>query len=62
MPNLPFRFSGYEPPVPAAAPSIGQHNRDIAASLGYHGEEIASMIADGVLYEGVAADRLATTN
>ena len=51
MPNLPFRFSGYEPPVPEVAPSIGQHNRDIAASLGYTGEEIASMIAAGVLYQ-----------
>ena len=51
MPNLPFRFSGYEPPVPEVAPSIGQHNRDIAASLGYSGEEIESMIAGGVLYQ-----------
>ena len=60
MPNLPFRFSGYEPPVPAVAPSLGEHNRSIAASLGYSGEEIASMIADGVLYqEDDAADRVA---
>ena len=51
MPNLPFRFSGYEPPVPSVAPSIGEHNRSIAAALGYSSEEIASMIADGVLYE-----------
>ena len=55
MPNLPFRFSGYEPPVPAAAPSIGEHNRSIAASLGYSGEEIASLIADGVLYREEAS-------
>ena len=60
MPNLPFRFSGYEPPVPAVAPAIGEHNRSIAASLGYSGEEIASMIADGVLHqEDDAADRVA---
>ena len=60
MPNLPFRFSGYKPPVPAVAPAIGEHNRSIAASLGYSGEEIASMIADGVLYqEDGAADRVA---
>ena len=51
MPNLPFRFSGFAPPVPPVAPSIGQHNRHIAASLGYSGEEIESMIADGVLYQ-----------
>ena len=60
MPNLPFRFSGYEPPVPAVAPAIGEHNRSIAASLGYSGEEIAAMMADGVLYqEDGAADRVA---
>jgi len=60
MPNLPFRFSGYEPPVPAVAPAIGEHNRSIAASLGYSGEEITSMIADGVLYqEDGTADRVA---
>ena len=57
MPNLPFRFSGYEPPVPAVAPTIGQHNRDIAASLGYSGEEVESMIAAGVLYQEEAAPR-----
>ena len=51
MPNLPFRFSGYEPPVPAVAPALGEHNRAIAASLGYSGEEIAAMIADGVLHQ-----------
>ena len=60
MPNLPFRFSGYEPPVPAVAPAIGEHNRNIASSLGYSEAEIASMIADGVLYqEDDAADRVA---
>ena len=62
MPNLPFRFSGYEPPVPAVAPLIGQHNRDIAASLGYSGQEIASMIAGGVLYEEDSVARLAATD
>ena len=51
MSNLPFRFSGYDPPVPPVAPSIGQHNQDIAASLGYSGEEVACMMADGVLYQ-----------
>lgn len=62
MPNLPFRFSDYEPPVPAVAPSIGQDNRGIAASLGYSGEEIASMIDDGVLYEEGAVSRPAAAD
>ena len=59
MPNLPFRFSDYEPPVPSVAPSIGQHNRDIATSLGYSVEDIESMIAAGVLYEENAVARRA---
>ena len=59
LPNLPFRFSGYEPPVPSVAPSIGQHNRDIATSLGYSAEDIESMIAAGVLYEEDTAARRA---
>ena len=58
-PNLPFRFSGYEPPAPPVAPLIGQHNRDVAASLGYSGEEIAALTGDGVLYEEEAVARLA---
>ena len=58
MPNLPFRFSGYEPPVPPVAPLIGQHNRDVAASLGYSGEEIEALTATGVLYEEEAVVRL----
>ena len=58
MPNLPFRFSGYEPPVPPVAPLIGQHNRDVAASLGYTGEEIEALTAAGVLYEEEAVGRL----
>ena len=59
MPNLPFRFSGYEPPVPPVAPLIGQHNRDVASSLGYSGEEIEALTADGVLYEEEAVAKLA---
>jgi crotonobetainyl-CoA:carnitine CoA-transferase CaiB-like acyl-CoA transferase len=50
MPNLPFRFSGYQPPVPEVAPSIGQHNAAIATSLGYSAEEIQALTDDGVLY------------
>ena len=55
MPDLPFRFSGFEPAVPSVAPWIGQHNRDVAATLGYADDEIESMVASGVLYEDDAA-------
>lgn len=50
MPNLPFRFSGFEAPVPDVAPSIGQHNQAIAESLGYDDAAIEAMVAAGVLY------------
>ena len=56
MPNLPFRFSGFEAPVPTVAPDIGQHNQAIAESLGYSAGEIAALTAAGVLYQ---ADRRA---
>ena len=50
MPNLPFHFSGFEAPVPAVAPNIGQHNHAIAKSLGYGDDEIEALTAAGVLY------------
>jgi crotonobetainyl-CoA:carnitine CoA-transferase CaiB-like acyl-CoA transferase len=57
MPNLPFRSSGYDAPAPAAAPLLGQHNRNIAAGLGYSEAAIDTLIQDGVLYaESAVAD------
>jgi crotonobetainyl-CoA:carnitine CoA-transferase CaiB-like acyl-CoA transferase len=49
LPNLPFRFA---PPgtVPAVAPMLGQHNRQVAASLGFAADAIDAMVRDGVLY------------
>ena len=50
LPNLPFRFSGCDTTIRQVAPELGQHNAQIAASLGYSAEEIAALQADGVLY------------
>jgi crotonobetainyl-CoA:carnitine CoA-transferase CaiB-like acyl-CoA transferase len=50
MPNLPFRFSQCETSAACVAPRMGQHNRDIAASLGYSAIEVDEMERDGVLY------------
>ena len=55
MPNLPFHFSGFEAPVPTVAPNIGQHNHEIAKSLGYEDDEIEALTAAGVLYQDDAA-------
>ena len=35
LPNLPFRFSDYDTSPRCPAPLLGQHNRDMAAELGY---------------------------
>ena len=50
MPNLPFHFSGFDMGVPDCAPSLGQHNREIAADLGFAPHEIDAMQRDGVLH------------
>lgn len=50
MPNLPFRFSDCDTSPKSVAPSMGQHNREIATGLGYSAEEIDALLAAGVLY------------
>jgi formyl-CoA transferase len=50
MPNLPFRFSGCDTTIHDVAPELGQHNAEVAASLGFSAAEIAVMQNDGVLY------------
>jgi crotonobetainyl-CoA:carnitine CoA-transferase CaiB-like acyl-CoA transferase len=50
MPDLPFRFSGCDTSPKSIAPSLGQHNREIAAAAGYSPAEIAALERDGVLY------------
>lgn len=52
LPNLPFRFSDCDATVPMkqVAPDIGQHNAQIARTLGYSEADIQAMQADGVLF------------
>jgi crotonobetainyl-CoA:carnitine CoA-transferase CaiB-like acyl-CoA transferase len=54
LPNLPFRFSECDTTPTTPAPLLGQHNRDIAASLGYSPAEIDTLVSEGVLYAEVA--------
>ena len=58
LPNLPFRFSGCDTSPSGPAPLLGQHNRDIAASLGYSETDIDILVADGVLYAEDAVKQL----
>jgi crotonobetainyl-CoA:carnitine CoA-transferase CaiB-like acyl-CoA transferase len=50
FPNLPFNFSDFDTTITQVAPELGQHNAEIAQSLGFSAADIASMQSDGVLY------------
>ena len=52
LPNLPFRFSDCDTtaPMKQVAPDMGQHNAQIARTLGYSEADIQAMQADGVLF------------
>jgi crotonobetainyl-CoA:carnitine CoA-transferase CaiB-like acyl-CoA transferase len=48
--NIPFRFSDCDVTPRSVAPLMGQHNRQIAAKLGFTAAEIDAMERDGVLH------------
>jgi len=50
LPNLPFRFSDCDTTIRDVAPDLGQHNAQIAASLGFSAAEIDGLQAAGVLF------------
>jgi len=52
LPNLPFHMSDCDTNAATRipAPLLGQHNRDIAAGLGYSSAEIDTLYIDDVLY------------
>jgi crotonobetainyl-CoA:carnitine CoA-transferase CaiB-like acyl-CoA transferase len=55
--NLPFHFSECDTTIRTPAPLLGQHNRDVAARLGYSSGQIEAMVDEGVLYaEAAVAD------
>jgi crotonobetainyl-CoA:carnitine CoA-transferase CaiB-like acyl-CoA transferase len=50
LPSLPYHFSDCDVTQSVPAPLLGQHNREIAAGLGYAHQDIDAMVRDGVLY------------
>jgi len=48
--NVPFKFSDCDATPSRPAPLMGQHNREIAAELGYAAAEIDALADGGVLY------------
>ncbi len=57
--NIPFRFSDCDVTPRMAAPLLGQHNREIAAKLGFSAADIEAMEKDGVLYAEAAVTQRA---
>jgi crotonobetainyl-CoA:carnitine CoA-transferase CaiB-like acyl-CoA transferase len=56
--NVPFKFSDCDATPTRPAPLMGQHNREIAAELGFAATDVEAMVRDGVLYAEAAVDRL----
>jgi crotonobetainyl-CoA:carnitine CoA-transferase CaiB-like acyl-CoA transferase len=50
LPNVPFKFSGFDATIRESAPLLGQHNREIALSLGFDTQAIDAMQRDNVLF------------
>jgi crotonobetainyl-CoA:carnitine CoA-transferase CaiB-like acyl-CoA transferase len=50
LPNLPFRFSDCDTSIREVGPDLGQHNAEVAQSLGFSAAEIDAMQTDGVLF------------
>jgi crotonobetainyl-CoA:carnitine CoA-transferase CaiB-like acyl-CoA transferase len=50
LPNVPFKFSGFDASIHEPAPLLGQHNREIAESLGFSAQDIDAMQSDNVLF------------
>ncbi|MDR5838730.1 CoA transferase [Caballeronia sp. LZ034LL] len=55
LPNLPFRFSDCDTSIREVGPDLGQHNAEVAQSLGFSAAEIDAMQTDGVLFSRGAA-------
>lgn len=51
LPDLPFRFSACDTTIREVAPDLGQHNAEVAQSLGFSAAEIDAMQTDGVLFD-----------
>lgn len=59
--NLPFKFSDCDATPRCPAPLMGQHNREVAAGLGYSAADIDAMQRDGVLYAEPAMAKIEAT-
>jgi crotonobetainyl-CoA:carnitine CoA-transferase CaiB-like acyl-CoA transferase len=49
MPRLPITFTDVDTEDQRPAPRLGEHGPDLLRELGYPAEEVASMVAAGVV-------------
>ena len=49
LPLLPFQMFGWRPPLVSDPPTIGQHNDEVLAALGYDKTDIAALKSAGTL-------------
>jgi len=52
LPGVPIKFSQARGEVAAPPPLLGEHSREVLARLGYAGDTIERLIADGVIGAG----------
>ena len=47
--NLPFKLSVTPPAIGNTAPLLGEHTREVLASLGYSSDQIQQLVASGIV-------------
>lgn len=50
--NSPFELTGVDKVAPGRAPGLGEHSQDILRDIGLPDDEIARLLADGVVSQG----------
>ena len=55
--RIPMRFTGGAVGPHGPAPTVGEHTADVLAALGLDAGDVASLVADGVVFDGGADGR-----
>ena len=50
--GVPFALDGERPPYRSPPPLLGEHSAEVLAEAGYSPEEVAALVADGVVADG----------